>query len=158
MTRKLVPLLLLLAGAPAFAQTNAPVSSQERQQIVNHEVDQLVNKLGLDASGAARFRQTFASYQAKLAPLRKEQFQAHRALKQELANPQPDAARLSQLTDDLQNNRLKMQSIEQERSAELRQQLTPAQYAQLIVSRREIMRDMHKQFRAARRQGASSVQ
>jgi Spy/CpxP family protein refolding chaperone len=149
--------MLLLAGAPAFAQTGSGPSAQ-RQQIMDNELSQLASKLGLDPAGTARFRQTLAKYQAQLGPLHREQWQARKALKDELAAPQPNAARLTQLTDELTNNRQTMQTIEAQRSAELRQQLTPQQFAQLVVSRREMMRDMHKQMRALNRSGDSSKQ
>jgi Spy/CpxP family protein refolding chaperone len=158
LTKKIVPLLLLLGGAPAFAQTVAPSQAEARQQIVDRELDQLTAKLGLDAAGAARFRQTFARYQSQLAPLRQEQFQTRRALKDELAKPQPDASRLQQLTDTLSSNRQRMESIEAQRRAELKQELTPQQYAQLVVSRREVMRDLHRQMRALHGVGSPSAE
>src|SRR5262245_51938008 len=114
MRRTILPLMMLLAGAPAFAQTGSG-HAQMRQQIVDNELSQMASRLGLDAAGTARFRQTLARYQAQLGPLHHEQWQTRRALKDELAVPQPNAARLTQLTDELTNNRQKMQAIEAQR-------------------------------------------
>jgi Spy/CpxP family protein refolding chaperone len=150
--------MLLLAGAPAFAQTGSGQHAQMRQQIMDNELSQLASKLGLDQAGTARFRQTFTKYQAQLGPLHREQWQTRRALKDELATPQPNAARLTQLTDELSSNRQQMQAIEAQRSAELKQQLTPQQYAQLVVSRREIKHDIRKQMHALRGSGDASKQ
>jgi Spy/CpxP family protein refolding chaperone len=146
--------MMLLAGAPAFAQTGSAGSAeheQMRQERMEGRIDQLVGKLGLDAAGAARLRQTIASYQAQLGPLHKEQWQTRKALKDELAAAQPNAAKLSQLTDELAANRQKMQAIEAQRAADLKQQLTPQQFAQLVVSRREMGREFHKHMRGAHR-------
>jgi Spy/CpxP family protein refolding chaperone len=142
MRKMMLPLMMLLASAPAFAQSGgdagATVSAERRQafqQKMDERVSALAAKLGLDAAGTAALRQTFTRYQAQLAPLRRDSWQTRKALKQELANPQPDRAKLQQLADELTSNRQKMAAINDQRLADLRSQLTPEQYAKLVASR-----------------------
>jgi Spy/CpxP family protein refolding chaperone len=151
-----LPILMLLAGAPAFAQTQAaPATSttdsraQQRQQFVDQEIAQLTTKLGLSADGANQLKQTFAKYQGQLQPLRQSTWQTAKALKQELTAAKPDSSKLGQLSDQLIANRQQMQSIEQQRTAELKSQLTPQQFAQLLVSRHQMGREMHHHQRGA---------
>jgi Spy/CpxP family protein refolding chaperone len=155
--RIVVPLMLLLGGSPvvAFAHQGGP-SPEVRQQIVSQEIDQLAQKLGLDAAGSARFKGTFARYQSELRPLHKDAFETRRALKQELASAQPNQGKVVQLTDQLTSDRDQMRSIQQRRMAELKSQLTPTQYAQLLLSRREVARDLRSKLRAASSSGSGA--
>ncbi len=145
MRKMMIPLMALLASAPAFAQTTTTTGTtdasqqqaaraERHQQFAEKRLEKMSAKLGLDAAGTAALRQTFTRYQAQLAPLRKDSWQTRQALQQELANPQPDRSRLSQLTDQLTRNRQKMAAIVAQRQADLKQQLTPEQYAKLVVS------------------------
>jgi Spy/CpxP family protein refolding chaperone len=81
-------------------------------------------------------------------PLRKTMWESRRALKDELASAKPDNARIAQLTDELAGTRSQMQSIHAQRQAELKSELTPQQYAQLLVSRHG--RGMHRHGRGMR--------
>jgi Spy/CpxP family protein refolding chaperone len=146
----MLPLMMLLASAPAFAHGNGndgdPAAGAERRE---KRLASMSAKLGLDAAGTEALRATFTRYQAQLAPLRKDSWQTRQALQQELANAQPDAARLTQLTDRLAGNRQKMASLVAQRQADLKQQLTPAQYAKLVLSHHGFGRGggMHHRFR-----------
>jgi hypothetical protein len=165
-----LPILMLLAGAPAFAQTQATTAAdssspssidsraQQRQAFVDQEIAQLTTKLGLSADGANQLKQTFAKYRAQLQPLRQTQWQTAKALRAELANSAPDASKLSQLNDQLIANRQQMQSIEQQRTSELKTQLTPAQFSQLLMSRHEMGREMHRHMRGKNKQSTTTQQ
>jgi hypothetical protein len=143
---------MLLLGAPAFAQTSDAVDRQAQVHMaVEAEMSQLVAKLGLDSAGAAALKQTFAKYRAQMQPVRQDLWQSVKAMRQELASAKPDTARLSQLEDQVAGDRQKMQAIETARAAELRQQLTPVQYAQLIVSRRAFGRELRHRLRGEHR-------
>jgi Spy/CpxP family protein refolding chaperone len=165
MTKIALPILMLLAGAPAFAQTQAAPATatsdaraQQRQQFVDQELAQLTTKLGLSGDGANQLKQTFAKYRGQLQPLRQSTGQTAQALRQELAAAKPDSTRLSQLSDQLVANRQQMQSIEQQRTTELKAQLTPEQFAQLLMSRREMGREMHRHMRGTRHQNQAPQQ
>jgi Spy/CpxP family protein refolding chaperone len=129
-------LLLMLGGAPAFAHSPASASSESR----SGEIDKLASQLQLDAAASARLHQTFDKYRALLAPLRRDDWQTRRALRQELGRSQPDDHKLRTLTDQLTSDRQRMRSIAEQRAGELKQELTPAQYAQLVLSRHELGR------------------
>lgn len=162
MTKIALPILMLLAGAPAFAQTQATTAAgssdasdsraQQRQQFVDQEIAQLTTKLGLSADGANQLKQTFAKYRAQLQPLRQSQWQTGKALRTELASARPDSSKLSQLNDQLIANRQQMQSIEQQRTSELKTQLTPEQFSQLLLSHHQMGREMHRHMRGQHKQ------
>jgi Spy/CpxP family protein refolding chaperone len=131
MKRALAPLLFLLAGAPAFAQPAAPAHEARHEA----RFGKLTAKLGLDEAAAARVKATFEKYRAQTAPLRTQMHETRTALEAELANAQPNQQRISQLTDQLTRNRQEMQAVHAKKSAELKSQLTPSQYARLMLSR-----------------------
>ena len=161
-----LPILMLLAGAPAFAQTQATTAAgssdsssraQQRQAFVDQEIAQLTTKLGLSADGATQLTQTFAKYRAQLQPLRQTQWQTAKALRAELATSRPDASKLAQLNDQLIANRQQMQSIEQQRTSELKTQLTAQQFSQLLMSRHEMGREMHRHMRGMHKQQSTTT-
>jgi Spy/CpxP family protein refolding chaperone len=128
--------MLLLGSAPAFAQNVTDGGRTEvRQQMMDQKFDQLVSKLGLDAAGAARLKSTFEKYRSQLMPLRKAQWDTRKQIQAELASQTPDQAKLRVLTDQLTANRQQMESLEQQRTADLKSQLTAQQFAQLVVAR-----------------------
>ena len=143
MRKMMVPLMMLLASAPAFAQgvgadgagANGDPAARAamRQQFAEKRLASMSQKLGLDAAGTAALKATFTKYQAQLSPLRQDSWQTRQALRQELANATPNQDRISQLTEQLTANRQKMASIVSQRQVELKGQLTPEQYAKLVM-------------------------
>jgi Spy/CpxP family protein refolding chaperone len=152
MRKTIVPLMLLLAGTPALAQEHggSTVSPEQRQELFNDEMSQMASTLGLDSAASARFKATLQKYRGQAAPIGKDLHATFQALKQEMASPQPGPNRLTQLADQLTSDRQKLQAIDAQRLSELRQQLTPQQYAQLLLKRRAFGRDMRHQMRALR--------
>jgi Spy/CpxP family protein refolding chaperone len=127
--------MLLLGSAPAFAQgVNNGDRAEVRQKMMDQRFDQLVSKLGLDAAGAARLKSTFEKYRSLIMPLRKASWDARKQLEAELASQKPDQAKLRLLTDQLTANRQQMETLEQQRTADLKSQLTAEQFAQLVVA------------------------
>jgi Spy/CpxP family protein refolding chaperone len=145
MRRMMIPLMLLLAGAPALAQT---VSDEARQERAERRVDRLSARLGLDEATAAKVRATFDKYRAEAQPARKTMWQSRRALREALAAPAPDQTRVAQLNDELTGARHALQAIHAQRMAELKAELTPAQYAKLLVDRGAFGRGGHRHGRA----------
>jgi Spy/CpxP family protein refolding chaperone len=141
MNRMMIPLMLLLGGAPALAQPVANARIEARHEMGEKRLERMTARLGLDAESAARVRATFEKYRAELAPVRQTLWTTRTALKAELAAPQPDSAKLSQLTDQLASARSDMQAIHARKIAELKSELTPRQFAELVVARQG--RGMH---------------
>jgi Spy/CpxP family protein refolding chaperone len=135
--------LLSLFGASALAHPAVAAAPGKR---IERRLDQLVGELRLDARQADSFRATFAKYRAQLAPLRQDALQTRRALRGALAAPQPDDRRVAQLTDQLASDRRQMRDVESQRMSDLKEQLTPTQYARLVLERHEA-----RMGRAARR-------
>ncbi|MGZ3427584.1 MAG: Spy/CpxP family protein refolding chaperone [Polyangia bacterium] len=146
MKRFVLPVMLLLGAAPAFAQSAPTTTDQARQEMIDARVDSLGARLGLDAAGLASFRATVERFGSQSKPLRQDLFATRGALRDELAKAQPDDGKLAQLTDRLASDRQQMQSLEAQKLAELRHQLTPQQYAKLMLARgRFFGRHMHGQ-------------
>jgi Skp family chaperone for outer membrane proteins len=134
----MLSLLGLLTAGSAMAQTTAPTASpvnvETRQQKMEARLDKLAARLGLDAQGKAALESTFARYREQMQPVRQDVRQTRQALRAELRGAK-DAKRLASLTAQLSSDRQKLQSLRAAKMSALQQQLTPAQYAQLVVSR-----------------------
>ena len=117
----MVPVMLLLGAAPAFAQPNASVTPETRQKIE-----------------AVR-----ASVRPQMKPLFEDARAARQSLKAELDKAQPNDATLTQLEDRLASDRQRMQALRVQTQAQLKRELSPREYAQLIVSRHRFGRRMH---------------
>ena len=141
--------LLLLAGAPAFADRAPEPQAQSERSFGEERMERMESKLGLDAAQAARVRATFEKYRGELMPLRKDAFETREELGRELATATPNRSRITELTDRLIRDRGEMRSINERRMGELRSQLSPEQYARLIV--RHEGRGRHGRFRHGRR-------
>src|SRR5579862_171861 len=129
MNRMMIPLMLLLGGAPALAQPLSGPRAEQREQFAAKRLDRMTARLGLDAEQAAKVRATFEKYRAELAPLRKTMWSTRGAIKSELESATPDQGKLAQLTDSLSGTRAQMAALHTQRMAELKSELTPAQYA-----------------------------
>jgi Spy/CpxP family protein refolding chaperone len=142
----MLPLLGILTAGTAMAQTGTsnPSNTSTETQVAQREarLDRLSTRLGLDAQGKAKLEATFARYGAQMRPLWQDAHQTREALRAELAGAK-DATRIATLTTQLKNDRAQLQALRTAKMNELQQELTPAQYAQLIVSRHEGRRFHH---------------
>ena len=125
MKRFLIPVMMVLGAAPAFAQsagTGGGALTPELQQKVE----------------AVR-----AQFQGQMKPLVQDAFAARRALRDELQKAQPDDGALTQLENRLASDRQQLQSLRAQKQAELKRQLTPQEYAQVMLRRPHFGRRMH---------------
>ena len=127
MKRTMLLMFLSLLGAAPLAMAHEGHEGQR--------MDRLSSKLGLDAEAKAKVEQTFERYRSQMQPLREDARSTREALKAELASARPDEARISTLTAQLQNDRRQLMTVGQQRSAELKTELTPSQYAKLMLAR-----------------------
>jgi DNA-binding transcriptional MerR regulator len=144
----------LALSVPAAAQPDGQKRAQVRQRIAEYAMEQLTQQLALDAPTAARFREVADRYQAQLAGVHKETGMALKEIKAQLAAPQPDSARLAQLTDLVLQNRAKSQALEAQRSAENRRVLSPVQFAKLMTIWPKVNRQIHVEMWKAAHGGA----
>ena len=140
MNGKILSMMLLIAGAPAFAHEAGGQADEARME---QRMERLSEKLGLDKSEQVAVRATFEKFRAQLEPLRKQAFETRSALREELAKKSPNEQRVSQLTDQLAQTRQQMRVIEGQRMQELRGELTPSQFAKLQLHRRGFGRRLH---------------
>lgn len=138
MNGKIVSMMLLFAGAPAFAHEGATDEGRFEQRM-----ERLSEKLGLDKAEQVAVRATMEKFLAQLQPLRKQAFETRRALREALAQKTPDERKVSQLTDQLAQARQQMRAIEAQRMQELRGELTPSQFAKLQLHQRRAGRRFH---------------
>jgi hypothetical protein len=139
----MLPLLGILGAGTALAQS-APSQTQaqevnvktpaERQARFEARMDRMAQRLGLDAQGKAAVQATFSRYRTQMKPVWQDMHATRQALKAELAGGK-DPGKLSSLTAQLTSDRQKLGSLQQAKMGELQTELTPAQYAQLVVSR-----------------------
>jgi Spy/CpxP family protein refolding chaperone len=135
MKRLLLPMMLLLGGAPAFASPAPAAATPAKQELTDARIDAYGARLGLDAGELERFRATMVRYRTELLPLRSDARAARASLGEELAREKPDDGKLTQLSERLANDRERMRTVEAQRMSELRRELTPQQYAKLLLSR-----------------------
>lgn len=129
MKRFLIPMMLLLGAAPAFAQstaTTAPAATTPAQQ---------------------QIEATRARFKTQMQPLRQDAMATRKALRAELQKSAPDNATLQQLTDKLASDRQQLQALRVQKMAELKDELSPQQYAKLVLSHPRFGRHMNGQGR-----------
>jgi Spy/CpxP family protein refolding chaperone len=145
MNTKIFSLMMLLAGVPAFAQTapsnGAAVESSDAR--ISARMDKLTQRLGLTPAEGAAVRATFTKYHAQLAPLWQSAKQTRQTLRDELAKPTPDEAKVSQLTDQLVGQKQQLHAVNKQKMQELRSELSPSQFARLVAGRHEFGRRFH---------------
>jgi Spy/CpxP family protein refolding chaperone len=135
--------MLLLGAAPAFAQPDPTATQQAKQERVDARIDSLGARLGLDDASLGRFRDTVERFASQLKPLRQDLFATRQTLRDEMQKAQPDDGKVTQLTDRLASDRQQMQSLQVQKMAELRRELSPEQYAKLVLAHQRFGRHMH---------------
>ena len=90
---------------------------------------------GLDDAAKVKVQQTFEKYRSQIQPLRQDLKQTRLALREQLDSGSPDEGKVSALTTQLQSDRRQMMTIAQKRADELKGELTPSQYARLMMAR-----------------------
>jgi hypothetical protein len=126
--------MMLLVSAPALAHSGPRSGADQPGALGEERLELRLSRAGVDPSALAGLRPTLVQYAAQLAPLRQNAWQTRRALKEALANPQPDGAVITRLTDQLSSDREQMQQIRAQEMQQVRRELTPDQYARLLVS------------------------
>lgn len=148
-------LSMILLGAtlslslPALAQPDQQKRAQVRQQATDLMMQRFTQELALDPATREQLRQSWDRAQAQIEGVRKEMWLAMKELKAQLASPAPDNARLSQLSELVFNNRLKVEELEHARIGEWRRILTPVQFAKAILVSPKIKREVQQQVMQA---------
>ena len=151
MKRMIFPVMALLAGAPALARAAAPVAgtpgeASECPGFAGGHAEHMASKLGLDPTAKAKFEETNQKYFGQMKPVWQDVKQKDEALKAELAKPKPDESQLTKLSDGITSDREKIASLEQDRLNALKSELTPEQYAKLLVTQHEMAGRFHHEM------------
>jgi hypothetical protein len=136
-------LALVLLGSTAMAQPD-PARAQIRERVRQAIVDRMVHTLRLDAPTTARFTEVVKKYDDQNAAIMAENQPMRRQLKQLLDSGTPDDARILSLADRILANRVRMKKLDDERNAELRKLLKPADYGRMIL----VFPNVNRQVRA----------
>jgi Spy/CpxP family protein refolding chaperone len=119
MKRYLIPVMLLVgAAAPAFAQPNAAVTPETQQKIE-----------------AVR-----AQFRGEGKPIFEDMKATRQALQDEMQKAQPEDGKLTQLEERLSADRQQLEALHAKKQAALKSQLSPKEYAQLVLSRKHFGR------------------
>jgi Spy/CpxP family protein refolding chaperone len=139
----------LALSVPALAQPDVQKRAQVRRQATDLVMSRLAQELALDAAAQAQMRQIWDRYEVQIEGVRKEQWLAMKELKSQLAAPTPDNAKLTQLSDLIHNDRLKVETLDHQRVGDFRRMLTPVQFAKAIVVTPKIRREVQQQVMQA---------
>jgi Spy/CpxP family protein refolding chaperone len=114
-----------------------PAKEHLREQVIEQwramRMWKITDELKLDEVTAAKVFPVLARVDDQERELGKERMEIHRALRDEMANPAPDNAKLSALLDKMLANRARRHVLEDERVKSIRKVLTPVQQAKLIL-------------------------
>lgn len=152
-----------LAGAPAAAvadddrRPGHEEMREHRERLMDQALDQMralrvwkiTEELKLDEATAAKLFPLLASYDEQMRPLGRERQQTHRALREALGQPTPDAPRIDALVDALLANRARMTALEDDRVKATRKVLTSVQHAKLLLLMPKIEEDFRRRIREA---------
>ena len=125
MKRFILPVMLMLgAAAPAFAQPEGGGAQ-------------------LDPALRAKVQAMMSGVRDQAKPIWQDARTTREALKAEMQKAQPDDATLVQLEDRLASDRQQLQALRADKQAELKKQLSPKEYAQLMLARHHFGRRFH---------------
>lgn len=132
--------LLLALPATGLAQAEGPRSGELRRQIEERFTERVQEELGLTDKQSDRLRDVARRYFAKRRDMEAEERRLRQALAAEL---RPGVAanndRVSQLTDQILENKVGYVESYQEEMKELRAFLTPVQCAQFLALRERLL-------------------
>jgi len=153
MRRSFVLALMLSLSGVALAQPDDPALRARVRDRVRAAVEQkFIAILQLDQTTASRLQQVLDKYDAQLAEVQRDAGQAHRELKQYLDGGGADGNQINRLADRMLDDRARMQRLENDRSHEVRQVLTPQQYGKLMVVYPQVMKDVKAELWKAMQQ------
>jgi Skp family chaperone for outer membrane proteins len=125
-----VPVMMLLGAAPAFAQSDVPAAAAAAPAAMTPELHQKLE--------AVRAR-----FMPQVKPIAEDAFATRKALRDEVQKAQPDDGTLTRLEDRLASDRQQLESLRAQKQAELKRELTPQQYAQLMLRHGHFGHRMH---------------
>ncbi len=133
----------------AAAQTDEPLRGKVRALVQEAAFNGLVEKAGFDLKTAQRVQGVWQKYGAQIQPILATNRGIRVELRQRVAAAHPDDAKLVALSDQLIANRQKIQALRADQQREVRQVLTPAQFAKLQLTWPEIQGSINRQIRLA---------
>lgn len=164
--RRLVWILVMVA-APALAAQTPPDSGegarqgaqaqQLREQIRRRWNAHVRATLALNDDQTAKLQATEQQFEGQRQPIRARQREINQALDGELSSGVPNQERVTQLMNERQENRLKMQQIDRDEDRAMQGYLTPVQRARYQEERRRFQERVAEIIRHRREQRRQMV-
>jgi Spy/CpxP family protein refolding chaperone len=133
----------------AAAQTDEPLRGRVHALVQEAAFNGLVEKAGFDPKTAHRVQDVWQKYDAQIQPILSTNRGIRVDLRQRVAAVPPDDAKLVALSDQLIANHQRVQTLRADQQREVRQLLTPAQFAKLQLTWPEIQGSINRQIRLA---------
>jgi hypothetical protein len=131
---RIMMMVMVLASAPALAHPGSRSGAGQPGVVGEERFELRLSRAGVDPTAVANLRPDLVKYAQELAPLKQNAWQTRRALNEALSNPQPDEAAITRLTEQLSTDREQMRQLRAQEMDLVRRQLTPEQYARLLVT------------------------
>jgi hypothetical protein len=134
---------MVLLPALALAQPDEPaLRAKVRDRVHQEVVERLADKLSLDPQTAQRYRAIVDSFDAQIAELVRDNGAAHHEIKKLVDSGRVDAASVGSIADRMLANKEKITHLEADRSRQVRQVLSPMQYAQLLLFAPKVQKEV----------------
>lgn len=152
----LAPALAAQAPDDSGMRPDAAQVKALREQVRQRWNEHVRSALELNDEQTGKLQQTEQRFDAQRQPIRARQRDVNQALRAELQSSAPEQARVTELMNEQQQNRAKLQEIDRNQDREMQGYLSPVQRARYQNERRqfqekvaEIVRHRPPQRRAA---------
>lgn len=131
------PALAAQAPADSGMRPDAAQVKALREQVRQRWNEHVRAALELNDDQTAKLQQTEQRFDAERQPIRARQRDVNQALRAELQSSAPEQARVTELMNEQQQNRAKLQEIDRTQDREMQGYLSPVQRARYQNERRQ---------------------
>jgi Spy/CpxP family protein refolding chaperone len=133
----LAPALAAQVPADSGMRPDAEQVKALREQVRQRWNERVRSALELNDEQAAKLQQTEQRFDAQRQPIRARQRDVNQALRAELQSSAPEQSRVTELMNEQQQNRAKIQEIDRNQDREMQGYLSPVQRARYQNERRQ---------------------
>lgn len=133
----LAPALAAQAPTDSGMRPDAAQVQALREQVRQRWNEHVRSALELNDEQTAKLQQTEQRFDAQRQPIRARQRDVNQALRAELQSSAPEQARVTELMNEQQQNRAKLQEIDRNQDREMQGYLSPVQRARYQNERRQ---------------------
>jgi Spy/CpxP family protein refolding chaperone len=133
----LAPALAAQVPADSGMRPDAEQVKALREQVRQRWNEHVRSALELKDDQAAKLQQTEQRFDVQRQPIRARQREVNQALRAELQSSAPEPSRVTELMNEQQQNRAKLQEIDRNQDREMQGYLSPVQRARYQNERRQ---------------------